>query len=109
MSPALLHGDRLLLAPPLVLGRGQVVVAPDPRDPRRVLCKRVEAVRGSDVWLVGDNLARSTDSRIFGPVPRATLKGVAIWRYAPKGREGRSWRTPSGATNRLLCPPGTFS
>jgi mitochondrial inner membrane protease subunit 1 len=32
------------------------------------------------VWLVGDNLGNSIDSRDYGPVPEATLKGRILAR-----------------------------
>ena len=89
MTPALLGGDRLLLVPPWFVRPGQVVVAADPRCPSRMLCKRVGGLREESVWLIGDNPGSSTDSRNFGPVPLASVRGVAVWRYAPRGREGR--------------------
>ncbi|WFD32752.1 hypothetical protein MSPP1_003803 [Malassezia sp. CBS 17886] len=36
------------------------------------------------VWLVGDNLANSTDSRHYGPVPLALVKGRVLARLYPK-------------------------
>lgn len=100
MSPALLGGDRLLLAPPCFVRAGDVVVAPDPREPTRLLCKRVESVHGSAVRLLGDNADSSTDSRSFGPVSLDSVKGVAVWRYGPPGREGRVFRPASGRARR---------
>lgn len=35
------------------------------------------------VWLVGDNLSNSTDSRKYGPVPIAMVKGKVIARVYP--------------------------
>ena len=32
------------------------------------------------IWLQGDNLANSIDSRNYGPVPEATLKGRVLAR-----------------------------
>lgn len=32
-------------------------------------------------WVVGDNLAWSRDSRLFGPVPMALIKGKVLARY----------------------------
>jgi len=38
------------------------------------------------VWLQGDNLADSTDSRYYGPVPMALIQGVVFARvYASPG------------------------
>ncbi|MGI8809992.1 MAG: signal peptidase I [Acidimicrobiales bacterium] len=35
------------------------------------------------VWVMGDNRANSSDSRIFGPVPRSTVVGRALVRVWP--------------------------
>ena len=93
MAPALASGDYVVVdvrayarsspAP------GEVVLARDPRDPSRVIAKRVAALAGEDgVVLLGDNLAVSTDSRAFGPVPRSALTGRVVWRYWPPARFG---------------------
>ena len=87
MSPALLPGDRLIAvrAP----GRsGDVVLAPDPRDPGRELIKRVTAVSDSGVILRGDNPAASTDARTFGALSPAEVRWRVVARYWPPGRFG---------------------
>ena len=88
MRPFLEPGDRLLLIAtrPRV---GDVVAVRDPRDASRVLVKRVDAIGASGVTVVGDNPGASTDSRTFGPVPPASVEGVAWYRYAPAHRAGR--------------------
>ena len=95
MSPALQPGDRLLvLSPPRLphawVRPGAVVAVPDPRLPGRTLIKRVSTVdrRGGTVEVLGDAREASTDSREFGPVPRASIRGLAVYRYAPPGRKG---------------------
>jgi nickel-type superoxide dismutase maturation protease len=97
MSPALLPGDRLLvLSPPRVprawVRPGAVVAVPDPRRPGRILIKRVSTVdrRRQMVEVLGDAREASTDSREFGPVPRASIRGLAVYRYGPPGRKGRA-------------------
>jgi len=93
MTPTLRAGDRLVvLAPPWGARPepGDVVAVPDPRAPGRLLVKRVAAVdhaRGT-VDVRGDAPGASTDSRTFGPVPRASVVGRAVYRYAPPGRTG---------------------
>ncbi len=106
MAPTFLPGDRLLvlsypLPLPLPLPRqpwprpGTVVAVRDPRDPVRLLLKRVTVLHPADRTLevVGDGPA-STDSRAFGPVPLSSLVGRAVYRYAPPGRSSRGpWPT----------------
>ncbi|MCL6091767.1 MAG: nickel-type superoxide dismutase maturation protease [Actinobacteria bacterium] len=92
MDPALLAGDRLLvrkLRRPGSLHPGDIVVAPDPREPERALVKRVVTLDGSSAYLAGDNPSHSTDSRQFGPIPLASVVGRAFYRYAPPLRAGR--------------------
>jgi signal peptidase I len=40
------------------------------------------------VWLMGDNRTNSGDSRFFGPVPVAQIKGRAVWTYWPPSQFG---------------------
>lgn len=95
MEPALLPGDRLVV---ISLPRplqpwprpGEVVTVEDPTASGRILIKRVTAVdrRGGMVEVVGDHRDASTDSRSFGPVPRSSVVGRAVYRYAPPDRSG---------------------
>jgi len=65
MAPALLPGDRLLVVRSLRAPRvGEVVLAQDPREPRRELVKRVAGFGPGSVQLRGDNVAASTDARV---------------------------------------------
>ena len=89
MAPALLPGDRLLVArrlgPPVT---GDVVVVADPRSGGRELIKRVTSVDAGGVTLLGDNSGASTDARAFGPVPAAAIGWRAVLRYWPPSRFG---------------------
>lgn len=89
MAPTLLPGDRLIVrrarGTPNV---GEVVVAGDPRDPRRELVKRVAALRDAHVTLRGDNVSASTDSRAFGILPLAGVRWRVVARYWPPARIG---------------------
>jgi len=99
MAPALLPGDRLVVVGRPAWSRlaasgrwpapGQVVAVRDPRRSARILVKRVAAVDRLEgtVTVLGDAPA-STDSREFGPVPRSSVLGRAVYRYAPAGRAG---------------------
>lgn len=92
MVPTLQPGDRLLVESWTYRQRpprpGEVVLAADPRRPRRELAKRVAAVGPDSLTLVGDG-ARSTDSRTFGAIPLRNVKWRAVARYWPPRRAGR--------------------
>jgi nickel-type superoxide dismutase maturation protease len=95
MAPALIAGDRLVVlripgvVQPLPAPR-TVVAVRDPREPSRILVKRVAAVDrdAGTLEVRGDAPDASTDSRTFGPVPRALLVGRAVYRYLPEDRKG---------------------
>jgi nickel-type superoxide dismutase maturation protease len=89
MAPTLLPGDRLvamrLRRPPRI---GQIVLAPDPRAPRRELIKRVVRIGPDGVVVHGDNRAATTDSATFGPMPSGSVRWRVVARYWPPGRVG---------------------
>ena len=89
MAPSLQPGDRLLVWRTRSVRPGDIVAASDPRRPERSLLKRVVDVGQEGVFLLGDNPEHSTDSRQFGPVPMASVRGKAIYRYAPPARAGK--------------------
>lgn len=103
MLPTLADGDRVVVVrlsyrvrPPavgeiaLVRGPGdepivkRVARAASPADrrgPRRPFEDEAPFEEG---WIVlGDNAAASTDSRVFGPVPRSRFLGRVVFRYWP--------------------------
>ncbi|MEP7082922.1 MAG: nickel-type superoxide dismutase maturation protease [Chloroflexota bacterium] len=89
MAPALLPGDRLIVRRRRSAPRvGEVVVIRDPRRPDRELIKRVAAVDGDGVTLLGDNPAGSTDAREFGPVAAGRVRWSVLFRYWPPSRAG---------------------
>ena len=101
MLPSFRAGDRLLIAPPVRVRPGQVVAVVDPRNPGRLLVKRLHALEGRTLEVRGDNGPASTDSRQLGPLDRSQLVGRIVYRYGPAGRLG--WfpgRVGSGG-----CPP----
>ena len=81
MEPTLAEGDRLLVVRAWRVGPGDLVAFHDPREPRRLLVKRVTSILGDDVMVHGDNPPASTDSRAFGPVSRRALLGRVLRRY----------------------------
>jgi len=89
--------------------RGDVVIAKSPSNPRLTVCKRVLGLSGDKVtvmpvtsrermrtvvvpkghvWLQGDNLYNSTDSRHYGPVPYALMKGKVFYKVWPLREAG---------------------
>ncbi len=106
------RGDVLLteyISPRLnLIKSGDVVVAVKPTDPRVSVLKRVRGMGGETiwvhprkeprpikyvvpeghVWLEGDNASQSTDSREYGPVPMALIRGRIILRFWPLSQAG---------------------
>ncbi|TRM61481.1 peptidase S24/S26A/S26B/S26C, partial [Schizophyllum amplum] len=84
------------------LARGELVSFYSPLHPMRLVCKRVLGLPGDivcvdpsgmhapadehvvvpegHVWLAGDNLAWSRDSRVYGPVPMSLIAGKIVAR-----------------------------
>jgi len=112
MLPTLAPEERVLFdrlayrrAPPR---RGDVVLATDPREPRRRIIKRVAGAPGERVtvdgrtwtlgegeWLLlGDAPDFSTDGRDFGPVGLQSIHARAWFVYWPPGRMRRLPRDP---------------
>lgn len=92
MEPGLQQGDRVLVdrwtyrqRPPQV---GEVVLVLGPG--ARPLVKRAARVEPSAdaVWVLGDNASASNDSRRFGGVPLASVRGRVVFRYWPPSRMG---------------------
>ena len=82
------------------LRRGDIATFLSPLEPRRVVCKRVIGLPGDVIcvdptgevapstehvvvpkhhlWMSGDNAAFSRDSRVYGPVSMALIKGKLV-------------------------------
>ncbi|MEI8262997.1 MAG: S26 family signal peptidase [Actinomycetes bacterium] len=85
MIPVLLPGDRVLLRrrrPMGTLRVGMIVGFIDPRGDERLLLKRISSLQGTEVTVVGENLAASTDSRTFGPLEQRDIEWVLVRRYS---------------------------
>jgi nickel-type superoxide dismutase maturation protease len=102
MAPALLPGDRLLAAR-LRPRTGDVVLARDPREPRRELIKRAARVDRRGVVLRGDNSAASTDASTFGTVPVTAVNWRILLRYWPPERAGRVPLPPISEGGEPAC------
>ena len=94
MEPTLTPGDWLLVDPRAYRRRtprpGQLVVAPDPRQPTRDLVKRIAALDlDGRLLLAGDASDASTDSRTFGAIEPASVRGRPWFRVRPLARFGR--------------------
>ncbi|KAL6206827.1 hypothetical protein ACLB2K_024073 [Fragaria x ananassa] len=84
------------------LGVGDIVLLRSPEVPKKIVTKRLVAMEGQSVsyivdpknsdwvetvvvpkghvWVQGDNIYDSNDSRKFGPVPYGLLQGRVFWR-----------------------------
>lgn len=87
---------------PHTLARGELVTLRSPRNPNRVICKRVIGLPGDTVctdpsglkappmehvvvpkghvWIAGDNASCSLDSRDYGPVSMGLIRGRIVAR-----------------------------
>uniref|UniRef100_A0A060T5M9 ARAD1B13046p n=1 Tax=Blastobotrys adeninivorans TaxID=409370 RepID=A0A060T5M9_BLAAD len=77
---------------------GDIIVAGKPTDPEQRVCKRITGMPGDVVlvdpsandydrfitipdghcWVTGDNLHESIDSRTYGPLPLALIRGKVV-------------------------------
>ena len=99
MSPALHDGDVVLVRFGAPVRSGNVVLVRWPARPRQLSVKRaVRAVDGG-WWVEGDNPFGSTDSRQFGVVPAAAVRGLVLLRLWPRpGRVGAPAPNGPGTT-----------
>ncbi|XP_015229655.1 mitochondrial inner membrane protease subunit 1 [Cyprinodon tularosa] len=99
--------------------KGDIVIAKSPFDPHVNICKRVIGLEGdkictsspSDffkthtyvplghVWLEGDNHMNSTDSRNYGPIPYALIRGRVCLKLWPLRSFGTLSESP---TKRII-------
>ena len=85
MRPTLEHGDRVLIDPDAYRDKppsvGELVLARHPYRRDVEMVKRVgDLEEGDRLVLQGDNPKESTDSRVFGPLPRRLLRGRVVLR-----------------------------
>ncbi|XXG61636.1 hypothetical protein AAC387_Pa05g0197 [Persea americana] len=92
------------------VGRGDIVIVRSPENPRKTITKRITGMEGDTitfaggpgqedrwktvvvpkghVWVQGDNVFASNDSRNFGPVPYALIQAKALIRIWPPSAFG---------------------
>uniref|UniRef100_A0A1J3CTJ4 Mitochondrial inner membrane protease subunit 1 n=1 Tax=Noccaea caerulescens TaxID=107243 RepID=A0A1J3CTJ4_NOCCA len=122
MIPTLHPWGNVLLAERITtrsekLSRGDIVVFQSPEDPKKTPTKRVVGIEGDcisfvvdpgkndhsktivvpkgHVWVQGDYVHNSRDSRMFGPIPYGLIQGKVLWRVWPFQDFG-----PLGPTDR---------
>lgn len=107
MEPALHPGDRVIVdlwtyrhrAPEpgeiaLLLGPDRtplvkrIAVAPGPSETPAPFVLDPEDRSSRRLWVLGDNPAESSDSRLFGPVPAGRFRGRVVFRYWPLSQLG---------------------
>lgn len=105
---------------------GDIVVATKPTAPNVSILKRIRGKGGDTVhvsngiggaisvkipedhvWLQGDNDAQSTDSRHYGPVPQALVRGKVWVRVWPPNQV--RWFGSCGSNDELLTALDTVS
>ena len=115
---------RLLSPSPPYISRGDLIDFISPRDPSYSVCKRVIGLEGDIVsldpsgtksnrgredwvkvpkgylWVTGDNLSNSNDSRDYGPVPLGLVRGKIVARIWPNAR----WLTAKRDTTAVVLP-----
>ncbi|XP_004067284.1 mitochondrial inner membrane protease subunit 1 isoform X1 [Oryzias latipes] len=99
--------------------KGDIVIAKSPFDPHMNICKRVVGLEGDKVctgapsdlfkthtyvpkghvWLEGDNLTNSSDSRNYGPIPYALIRGRVCLKLWPPHSFGTLSESP---TKRII-------
>jgi nickel-type superoxide dismutase maturation protease len=86
MVPAYYDGDSVLVRYGGAVGPGDAVLARDPREPARVLIKRIARREDGGWWLLADNPYAPGDSRQFGAVADELVLGRVVVRLWPPVR-----------------------
>jgi nickel-type superoxide dismutase maturation protease len=78
MLPILTEGDLVLINYEAEVQPGDIVLAHHPLEKGEKLLKRIWKITPEGKYfLIGDNLAKSTDSRVFGELPASDILGKA--------------------------------
>jgi len=79
MEPTYMNGDKLFVKKSYKNPKtGDVVVVKDPRS-EMLLLKRIESVKGKDIFVRGDSPQWSTDSRTFGAITKKAIVGLSLF------------------------------
>lgn len=81
MVPAANPGDWWVVRQGARVRPGDLVALWHPDRPDLLVVKRAVELRETGWWVLGDNPARSDDSRTFGVVPADRIVGVLRFRY----------------------------
>lgn len=85
MHPTLGEGDRLVIRRTEKVTAGDLVAF---TDAGRIVVKRVHRSHGDRLFVIGDNVDNSIDSRHFGLISVQMLRGRVVYRYHPPARVG---------------------
>ena len=78
--------DHATTAPPVVAGRYHASPFQPPKTSDRYQDGQTIVLAGDQYFVVGDNVNRSIDSRIWGPIDASSLVGVVDLKYWPLNR-----------------------
>jgi nickel-type superoxide dismutase maturation protease len=83
MLPTLKDGDKVMILPTKSIAPGDVVLASHPYKSSVKMLKRVSEITDAGRYsLIGDNPAKSTDSRTFGSLSIECIQGKAVCRIS---------------------------
>ena len=79
MEPTLKNGQTCIAVKGHFLARpGAIAVFVHPSRPEFLEIKRLAHAENGQWWVIGDNESESTDSRDFGAIDSASIKGIVI-------------------------------
>jgi len=79
MSPTLKDGEIVLVDPKATLSSGDIVLADHPYKKSVRILKRIDRIEeNGHLFLIGDNVRESSDSRNFGPISARSILGKVV-------------------------------
>jgi len=101
MVPNLGYGDQLLIRYGAQISVGDVIVF---RRSGQNDIKRVESISDEGIFVVGDNLMASLDSRTYGLIRHDQVLGKALFRIKPKFGRINNAKVESSSLEILTDP-----